>query len=153
MNRVGKAETTEAGFSLLELTLVVLIMAVLVSYSTPRFHKAFEESRADLAASNLEAIWTAQRLYWSKNRVFASGLGQLEKEGLLDPSFLRRIRSDESKFNYEIVESDDRSFNAQAERTGSSHWSGTLAIDEQGILGGEIRGTWGETITAGGASV
>ena len=132
---------------MLELTIVVVIMGVLISYAMPRFQKSFEQSRVDLATVNLETIWTAQRLYWAQNRVFASSVGSLEAAGLIDPSFVNSMASPRAPFQYTITSADATSFQAQAERINSSHWRGDLFVNEQGALSGQVEGTAGEVVT------
>ena len=56
--------TAPHGHTLVELTVVMLVVGVLASFGVPRFVHSLEQSRVDMAATNLRAIWTAQRLYW-----------------------------------------------------------------------------------------
>src|SRR4029079_13605749 len=72
------------GISLLELTIVTVIIGVLMTMSIPSFQRGLEQSRADLAEANLRSIWSAQRLYWIDNRTYATDLDTLGSAGLLD---------------------------------------------------------------------
>jgi Tfp pilus assembly protein PilE len=123
--------------------IVVTIMAILISFGLPFFQKAIEQNNVDMAAANLDTIFTAERLYYAQNRVFSDSLDSLENAGLLDPSFVRGVTGENSKMQYCIV-ADENSFTANAARVNSSHWSGEISIDEQGNLAGEVVGTAGE---------
>lgn len=134
------------GFTLIEMTIVVVVMGVLLSYALPKFHRTLEESRVDHAAAHLESLWTAQRLYWVKHRVFAPALGSLDDAGLLDAGFLRRLSDPRAPFTFRITAADAASFQAEAARAASRRWSGALVIDEQGRVSGHIIGSHGEVI-------
>src|SRR5450830_404694 len=73
------------GFTLTELMVTLTIIAAMTAMSVPSFQRAMEQSRADIAAANLRAIWAAQRLYWLENHAYTSDLTQLQALGLLDP--------------------------------------------------------------------
>jgi prepilin-type N-terminal cleavage/methylation domain-containing protein len=78
------------GFTLTELMVVTVIIGVMAAMSAPSFQRAIEQSRADIAAANLRAIWAAERLYWLENHIYTDKLSQesppgLIQAGLLDP--------------------------------------------------------------------
>ena len=140
----------QKGFTLIELTVVMMVMGILLAYAAPLFQLAFEQSRVDLAAANLESLWTAERLYWAQNRTFATSVADLETAGLLDPSFINSMSSPRAAFAYSIATADATAFSATAQRQNSGHWSGTLAINEQGALTGSVSGTQAEIVVPGG---
>jgi len=83
--------TAARGFTLTELMVVVTIVGVMAAMSVPSFHRAMVQSRADIAAANLRAIWAAERLFWLENHTYTVNLSQasppgLIESGLLDPS-------------------------------------------------------------------
>jgi len=133
------------GFSLLELMTVVILVGILAAFGVPQFRKSMEQSRLDMAAANLESVWTAQRLYKAKEGQFAASLGALGD--FLDESFLAKISDSENPFAYSTgSENPSSDFWAQAVRQNSGSWSGTLSISATGILTGQIDyrsgGTW-----------
>ncbi len=134
------------GFTILELTVVVTIMGILMAYGVPMFQKAFEQARVDLAAANMESLWSAQRLYWAQNRVFAEDISDLEEASLVDPSFLSSLSNNKAPFRYRMRSADDESFTAIARRRNSSVWSGRLQIDEQGKLTGSTQNKEGDKV-------
>jgi prepilin-type N-terminal cleavage/methylation domain-containing protein len=121
------------GFSLLEALVVVTVMGVLVSLAAPTFTRAVEQSRADIATSNLRAVWSAQRVYWLEYRAYAGDLPTLTSVGLLDSAI-----TSASTYNYTITSANESSFTATATRAGSVRWTGQFQIDQTGALSGVI---------------
>jgi Tfp pilus assembly protein PilE len=124
--------------TLMEVVLVMTILGILVALSMPSFGRAVEQSRAEIAAANLRAIWSAQRLYWLEHRSYATSLADLSP--LLDPA----LTSTTSPYTYAISAADATTFTATATRTGSTHWSGQLTIDQAGAVAGALQ-TPGDT--------
>jgi Tfp pilus assembly protein PilE len=119
--------------TLLELAMVTVIIGVLASMAVPSFHRALEQSRCDVAAANLRAIWSAQRLYWLDNRSYAPDLATLQSLDLIDSSL-----SSQPFYVYEITSSGATGFTAVATRVSSSSWNGTLAVDQGGAITGYL---------------
>ena len=119
----------------MEVMLVLVVIGVLVSMSAPSFHRTIEQSSADIAAANLRAIWSAQRLYWLENRTYTSDLSELESLGLLDPIIIAGT----SRYAYAVPTADATTLTATATRTGSVRWTGQFTIDETGILSGTVQ--------------
>jgi Tfp pilus assembly protein PilE len=121
------------GISLLELTIVTVIIGVLMTMSIPSFQRGLEQSRADLAAANLRSIWLAQRLYWIDNRTYAVDLETLASAGLLDSAV-----SAQSNYEMEITSADATTFTATATRSSNAQWNGTFTIDQSGVVSGSL---------------
>jgi Tfp pilus assembly protein PilE len=121
------------GISLLELTIVTVIIGVLMTMSIPSFQRGLEQSRADLAAANLRSIWSAQRLYWIDNRTYAVDLETLASAGLLDSAV-----SAQSNYELEITSADATTFTATASRSSNARWNGTFTIDQSGVVTGSL---------------
>ena len=131
-----------AGFSLTELMVTSVIIALLASAALPRFDSALEQSRVDLAAASLRTVWTAQRLYWLRYRQYAPSLADLQNAGVLDHS----VGSEGTCYSYQITAADAASFEAKAVRINSQRWQGELVISEAGTVSGEISDTGGTEI-------
>ncbi len=119
--------------TLVEIIVVTIIIGILASLTMPSFHRALEQSRADVAAANLRAIWSAQRLYWLENRTYAPDLATLYSLDLLDPSI-----STQTFYIYEISLADNASFTSLAARVANGGWNGTLSIDQSGLVSGSL---------------
>ena len=137
----------QKAFTLLELAIVVIILGILVSYGVPRFQRAIEESKVDLAVANLESIWTAQRLYKAQdqNSEFAIQLSALNN--FLDSSFMTSATDSNAKFIYSTSTGTTAGeFWAKATRQNSTYWSGYIVIDTSGTLSGYIQDTHGNRV-------
>lgn len=143
--RPRPARRCPRGVSLTELLAVVTIIGVLVSMAAPRFQRCIEQSHADIAAANLRAIWNAERLYWLENRTYTADLAGLEAAGMLDGS----ITTGSPQYSYDITVATADELQAHGVRIGSAIWSGTLTIDETGVISGDIEGPGAQTLTPG----
>jgi prepilin-type N-terminal cleavage/methylation domain-containing protein len=125
------------GYTLVESMVVLVIMGVLMSLALPRFSRSLESARLDVAGANLRAIWTAERIYWLRNRTYTADLGQLSD--LLDPSINIGNPSDPSEFYYySTAAADQSSFSVTAARINSASWAGTLTITQDGKVSGTL---------------
>ena len=66
---------------------VLTVIAIMAAMCIPTFQRAIEQSRADVAAANLRAIWAAERLYWLEYHAYTDQFDNLRAMGLLDPAF------------------------------------------------------------------
>jgi type II secretion system protein G len=137
------AARARRGFSLVEVMVVLVVMGILVSIAVPRYDRAVEQSRSDIAAANLRAIWSAQRMYWLENHAYTTDLAGLSTMGLLDPS----VAVGNNGYTYAVPIATADSFTANATRCGPTQWSGTLSIDEGGSIMGAIRSAGNRDIT------
>ncbi len=124
---------------------MLAVIGVLVSMSVPSFRRSMEQSRADIAGSNLRAIWAAERLYWLENRTYTTNLALLESAGLLDPQIL----SSTAPYAYAVSSANSTGFTATATRSGSARWSGQFTIDEDGTVSGTVQATGEPSIVPG----
>ena len=122
------------GFTLIEVTIVMTMAAVLTVMAVPSFRRSLERSRADLAAANLKAIWAAQQLYWLEYKTYTDDLAELSSLGLIDTT----VVSGSGGYVFTLNDADAAAFEASATRSGSTQWTGTLSIDQTGALTGAI---------------
>ena len=123
------------GYTLVEMMIVLVVMSVMISFGIPKFSRALEQSRANVAGANLRAIWTAERIYWLDNRTYNTSLPVLVSQSLLDPS----IPSDTSySYQVQVPAVDLTPFTATATRAANASWSGTLTITQDGGLTGTL---------------
>ena len=150
--------TTKArrGVSLLETMIVVSIIGILASIAVPRFEQAVEQSRANIAAANLRAIWAGQRAFWlqnvdgNNNNTFAPDLATLlaQTTPLIDQALVNNTGSSGAPapgptYTYQISQWGESTFTATAVRINSSACQGTLQIDQDGLVSGTIQMTTG----------
>jgi prepilin-type N-terminal cleavage/methylation domain-containing protein len=123
------------GYSLVEVVVVVTVIAVLIAIAVPTYGVAIEQAQADMAAANLRAVWTAERVYWLENRTYTTDLSALESAGLLDSA----IVTGSSSYSYQVSTADSSTFTASATRVGSQRWAGAFTIDQTGTVSGSLQ--------------
>jgi type II secretory pathway pseudopilin PulG len=128
----------------MELSVAVIIAGVLVAFVVPSFSRVNEQNKVDAAAQYLRSIWSAQRVYWLENRTFTTDLAALGSMGLIDPKI---VGGDDGYFDYAIDSATSSAFSVTAIRDGSSVWSGTLTITEDGEVTGFVSGSGGTVLT------
>ena len=132
----AKCQEFPKGFTLIEAMTVVTMMAIISAMAVPSFHRAIEESKADIAEANLRAIWAAERFYWMANRRYTEDLHELVSQGLLDGS----LTTTSIAYSYSVsTDTENASFTATATRTGSSIWTGSYSVNELGVFSGAVR--------------
>ena len=80
MNLLTKKQATEAGFTLVELMIVVAIIGVLSAVAVPNFKKYQAKAKTSEAKIQLAAAYTAeQAFYYGKSRISQNKLGYADK--------------------------------------------------------------------------
>ena len=129
----GRGRTGRGAYTLVEMSVVLIIMGIFITLAMPKFSRSLESARADVAGANLRAIWTAERIYWLDNRTYTTSLSVLVSLNLLDPS----IPSD-PYYTYLVPAADVATFTATAQRAPNVSWSGTVTITQDGGLTGTL---------------
>jgi len=136
----------QRGTSLIELMLVMIVLGVLLVGGVPRAAKAAEEARVDAAAATLRSLWHAQRLYRFETGVYARDESALVAMRLVEPN----VFTVTTPFVYRLEAADDVSFVWEAERSDTRVWTGTLSVDEDALLSGQITDGDGDAIAPAG---
>jgi prepilin-type N-terminal cleavage/methylation domain-containing protein len=131
-----------AGFSLLELSLVVVIGGIVAAFAIPDPGVGSEAIRVDRAAADLRSIWRAERRHLLETGTLAPDLEGLRKSGYLESGFGR----DAEPFAYDVRVQGGSRFAIEALRAGSRNWKGKLTLDETGTLSGGVRNGDGKTV-------
>jgi len=74
----GRRERDDEGFTLIELMVVLLIIAILMAIAIPTFLGARNTANARAAQSNLTNALTAEQTYWTNNQSFSGNLTTTE---------------------------------------------------------------------------
>ena len=130
------------GFTLVELMVVVTIMAVLAAVAAPSFRRAVDQARADVAVSNLRAVWAAQRFYWVANRAYAGSLSDLQAAGLIDASLVPGSSGDHGWYSYAT----DATGGATASLRYTAYSGDGFQIDAAGSVTGSVHSADGVVI-------
>ena len=72
------ANSKKSGFSLVELTIVVVILGVLATFAVPRFMSSVERTKASEAFNYLSQMETAQARYNAENGRYANSTSQMD---------------------------------------------------------------------------
>ena len=72
-----------AGFTTLELAIVVTLILTVLLMGLPRTMRAYEHGRVQYAEAALETVWTAQRLHRVHGGTFSDDLQALADKGLV----------------------------------------------------------------------
>jgi len=149
--RFSACRPRPSGFTLTELMVVVAIIGVLAAFAVPSYRRAIEQSRVDIAGTNLRAIWAAQRLYWLENQTYTTDLSLLKNMGVLDQTLLTANSTDSSQywnhyFYYE-VSAGTESFTAYAKVSTYTNSASTLVIDQSGTISGGVTPSGSTAIT------
>jgi type IV pilus assembly protein PilE len=132
-------------FTLFEVMTVVAIIGAFAMFAVPSFRRAVERSHADFAAASLQCVWVAQRYHHLDHGSYAADLATLEAEQLIENT----IRLATRPYAFAITTADAATFTATATRVGSTVWSGTLSIDQDGRIQGVVGDADGTTIAPG----
>jgi prepilin-type N-terminal cleavage/methylation domain-containing protein len=120
----------EAGYTIAELMVVIVVLGILWAASAPTFRRATEQARRDRALARLDEVWTAERIYWARHARFASSIGELAENRLLDPAHFPANGA--GPFDYQVTSADGATFAARAVRCGTAAYEGHFSIDQGG---------------------
>ena len=92
------------GFSLMEVMIVVVIIGILAALAYPNLEKYLKRARQTEAKTNLSAIYTAQKIYFTLHQSYAEDINELDLSlAQMDP------------YTFTIQEASKCTFKAQSE--------------------------------------
>ncbi|MBU1043002.1 MAG: prepilin-type N-terminal cleavage/methylation domain-containing protein [Candidatus Omnitrophica bacterium] len=120
-------------FTLIELMLTVMIIAILVSIAIPNYINTVERARAREARATLESIRAAEQSYAAERRDFIAPTNDAEWNaiGLENPN-----TGTNASWSYTVTTGP---LNIQASRLTGPYALQTISLDENGVEAG----TWG----------
>ncbi|RMH04940.1 MAG: type II secretion system protein [Planctomycetota bacterium] len=121
------------GFSLIELTVVLVIAGLLALAAVPEVSVAMETATVDKGAAVLHSIWLAERMYRLEQGEFTPSVQDLVRLGVIRSSVLE---GDED-FQYRIRRARPNGVEIEARRIRATGWTGSLVLDEEGRITGQ----------------
>ena len=91
------------GFSLMEVMIVVVIIGILAALAYPNLGKYLKRARQTEAKTNLSAIYTAQKIYFTLHQSYAEDINELD------------LSLAQGLYTFTIQEASKNTFKAQAE--------------------------------------
>ena len=107
------------GFSLMEVMIVVVIIGILAALAYPNLEKYLKRACQTEAKTNLSAIYTAQKIYFSLHQSYADDINELD---------LSLAQGD--PYTFTIQEASTSTFKAQAEGNIDDDALETWTIDQ-----------------------
>lgn len=132
----------QGGYTLLEVLVVLAIVMTVIGAVGPSYRVAKEQTNVDGGCAMLMSIWHAQRLHWLETKTYAPTLQDLVDTGDLDAP----VVTAETPFAFAIESASDEEFEARATRQASDEWSGTLVVDQRGVIGGFVESEDGKRV-------
>lgn len=116
----------KSGFSLVELTIVVVILGVLATFAVPRFMRSVERSKASEAYNYCENIVSSEAAYQARNGQFTATIANLDVT-LANPVYFTVAAPTSSDWN--------TAWEIKLTRTGASAGYGayTVTFDQNGF--------------------
>jgi len=129
-----KTKRSNTGFTLTELVVTFVVIAVVAGLAMPYYGRAIESARAHQAVAGLRQIYTAERIYRLEEGFYFPDTGSA---GAADINDNLTVRLNETDWTYALTASSANSFTATATRAGGSvgYSGGQIQIDESGTLG------------------
>ena len=91
------------GFSLMEVMIVVVIIGILAALAYPNLEKYLKRARQTEAKTNLSAIYTAQKIYFTLHQSYAEDINEID------------LSLAQGLYTFTIQEASKNTFKAQAE--------------------------------------
>ncbi len=111
------------GFTLAELLITIVILAVLTAIALPQFQKTGDKANKDQAIADLRRIQTAEKIYFLKNGVYIYCDNKSDFQNILG------VELSPVKYYYVVDEISATSFNAYACNNASGY---QIRINQKG---------------------
>jgi type IV pilus assembly protein PilE len=127
----------KAGFTIIELLIVVVMVAVLAALVLPRFGTTMEQARANEAVSYLRMIRAGERAFLSRNNTYILIAAGPAARAAIQANL--GVDVSETNFTFSVgagAAGIATSFVATATRTNGAQAGNTISIDQNGAIAG-----------------
>jgi type IV pilus assembly protein PilE len=125
------------GFTLIELIVVVIVIAILASFAVPQYITSIERAKKAKAENALGIIAQAEKMYRAENDVYVNFA-----DGAADATLGSYVELDEvdndTDWDYQVTGATTTAFLATATRSGGSNNGETVTVDQSGTWGGDF---------------
>jgi type IV pilus assembly protein PilE len=123
------------GFTLIELIVVVIVIAILASFAVPQYITSIERAKEAKAKNALGIIAQAEKMYRAENDTYVN-----VADGSFDATLgsyveLAEIDAD-TDWDYAVTGASTTAFTATATRNGGSNNGETVIVDQSGSWSG-----------------
>lgn len=118
----------QKGFTIIELLITVLIVAMLVALAIPIFTKNIEKTKTGEVSSTLNLIRMAEKDYFLDNNTYTTDFSSLSIDNPNDTASANRY------FDYTIPTADATAFTAKATRNSGPYAGDYYTIDQAGAI-------------------
>jgi type IV pilus assembly protein PilE len=116
----------QPGFTVTELFIGVIILAIFLAFTFPTFIRNLEKSKTGEAVTNLTLLRMAEKEYFLEHSAFTTDIGSLN---IGDPNDMV-----DRYFDYTITSADVTNFSARATRRGGPYEGDYYSIDKDGAI-------------------
>jgi type IV pilus assembly protein PilE len=136
LSRYSREAILLRGFTLIEIMITVLIIAILAAIMTPQFTRYVEKGRGEEGKLMLKSIRAAEKIYKSDNTTYTNNMNNLIPH-------IGRPNSDSNRsFDYTIPSASSTTFTARATRRQGTNQNEYITIDDTGVLNPNGTDTW-----------
>jgi len=129
-----------AGFTLIELMVACVIIAILISVAIPSYRDMHERAKASKALATLDSIRTAESIFRDRdvNQTFTNNLATLRGVNPFPTN------AEDGDWAYTIPSVTARTYTIRATRTGGAHNGSRIEMNETGdvSVNGDTDQTW-----------
>lgn len=86
------------GFTLIEISVVIVIIAIISSLVFPSYKKLIGSTKQSEAKIMLQSIYTAQNLYFAQNNTYAQNISDLDIQIPADSKYTYILRAEAKQF-------------------------------------------------------
>ena len=118
------------GFTLVELTLVVILIAILAALALPQFTRMKERGKMAAAKAKLDVCRKAEGIWHAINDTYTNSFDDLDDE----VPEAAEASLDDADWDFSILAADATSFTIQAKRRRGNYTGKTITIDQDGTI-------------------
>jgi len=111
-------------FTLVEITVVVLIFGILASIALPQFSNIVENQRASAAKTILSNLHMSQRRYFIDHNNYATNIDDLDIPGATAPQGFINLTVNNTAVNVANLKRDDGTYTLSIDAAGVLHCNG-----------------------------